>query len=146
MASTSLVRAKTLSQKKSVSFFAARMTQAVTPGEGELSRATANYLLANLPEKALITNAFIMVNTASDAATSAVGTLGTTEAGTQILSAADLKVAGAQGTFTGELDTGTGLPLYLRVAVTGAVTVDADITVMVEYVEYEKTTGEYTRY
>lgn len=146
MASTSLVRAKTFAQKKSISFFAARTKQAATPGEGELARTTANYLLANLPANALITNAFVMVNTASDAVTSAVATLGTAEAGTQILSAADMKTLGKQGTFTGELDTGTGVSLYLRVAITGAVTIDADITVVVEYLEYDKTTGEYTRF
>lgn len=146
MANTSLVKDKTFAQKKSVSLFAGRLVQASAPGEGEIGLGAANYKLANLPANALITNAFIMVNTASDAATSATGTLGTTEAGTQILSAADLKVAGEQGTFTGMLDTGSGAELYLRTVFSGATSAVADITVVVEYIEYEKTTGEYTRY
>lgn len=146
MANTSLVRDKTLAQKKQKSYFSGRLVQSTNPGEGELATTTANYKLANLPDNALITGAFIMVNTAADSATSCVGQLGTTETGTQILSAADLKATGKEGTFTGELDTGSGVELFLRVASTGAATAVGDFTVVVEYLEYDKTTGEYTRF
>lgn len=146
MANTSLVKDLTFAQKKSHSIFAGRLVQSAAPGEGEIGVATANYKLANLPSNAIITDAYIMVNTASDAATSATGSLGTVEAGTQILSAADLKATGEQGTFTGKFDTGTGVELFLRVVTSGAATAVADITVVVEYIEYEKTTGEYTRF
>lgn len=148
MAHTSLVRAKTLAQKKSESFFAARLVQSATPetDEGTLGTATANYKLANLPENCLITGAYIMVNTAADSVTSATGSLGTAEGGTEILSAADLKATGVQGTFTGELDTGSGVELYLRLVLSGATTAVGDFTIVVEYLEYEKTTGEYTRF
>ena len=146
MANTSLVRDKTLAQKKELSLFAARLIQSASPGEGELATTTANYKLANLPEKALITNAYIMVNTASDAATSATGTIGTTEGGNDILDAADLKTLGQEGTFAGLLDTGSGKELYLRLAIVGAATAVGDFTVVLEYIEYEKNTGEYTAF
>lgn len=146
MANVSLVKDKTFAQKKSHSHFAARLVQSTAPGEGEIGIATANYKLANLPAHAIITDAYIMVNTASDAVTSATGTLGTSEAGTQILSAADLKVAGEQGTFTGKFDTGSGAELFFRAAFSGTTTAVADVTVVVEYLEYDKTTGEYTRF
>jgi len=146
MAHTSLVRDNELAQKKGVSVFAARLKQSASPGEGELGTATANYKLANLPSNAIILNAFVMVNTASDAATSCVGTLGTTETGTEVLSAADLTTAGKEGTFTGEFDTSTGVELFLRVATTGAATAVGDFTVVVEYLEYEKNNGEYTNF
>lgn len=146
MAHTTLVRDNEFAQKKEISVFAARMVQSADPGEGEVGIATANYKLANLPANSIISNAYILVNTASDAATSATGTLGTAEAGTQILSAADLKATGKQGTFTGAFDTGTGASLFLRVATSGAATAVANFTVVVEYLEYEKNTGEYTSF
>ena len=136
----------TFAQKKEISVFAGRLVQSDSPVEGEIGVATANYKLANLPANSIITNAYVLVNTASDAATSAVGTLGTAEAGSQILSAGDLTSTGKQGTFAGEFDTGTGASLFLRVVTTGAATAVADFTVVVEYLEYEKNTGEYTSY
>lgn len=146
MANTSLVKDKTFAQKKSHSLFAGRLVQSAAPGEGEFGIAAANYKLANLPAHAIITDAYVMVNTASDAATSATISLGTAEAGTEILSAADVKVLGEQGTFTGKFDTGSGAELFMRYAAVGSSTAVADVTVVVEYVEYEKTTGEYTRF
>ena len=119
MAYTDLTRDKhDYMVKKSVCLFAAEVNEGTDAGD--IAAASANYLLANLPEDAIITDAYIHVETASDAATSNVATLGTTEGGTEILSAADLTATGEQGTFTGQSLTGTGKPLYLGVTVTGA--------------------------
>jgi hypothetical protein len=40
--------------------------------------------------------------------------------------------------------TDTGVPLYLGVVTTGAATDVGEYVVVVEYLEFEKTTGEYT--
>jgi len=85
------------------------------------------------------------VVTAGDAATSASAKLGTAEGGTEVLSAANLKTVGKQGTFTGQSVTGTGVDLFLGLTVTGVATNVAHYVVVVEYLEYQKNTGEYTQ-
>lgn len=141
---TDLVRAKSYAQKKSECFFAGEVTEGSQ--SFEISAATGNHLLANLPPDSIITDAYIHVKTASDAATSAVGTLGTASAGTEILSAADLKSAGDEGTFTGQSLTGTGVELWMGLTVTGATTEVGEYIVVVEYLEYTKKSGEYTSF
>ena len=142
---TDLIRTGELAQKKTICMFAGKLVEGTDTGE--LTAGTDDdYLLANLPPEAVILDAYIHVETASDAATSAVATLGTTEGGSEILSAADLTSTGEQGTFAGQSLTGTGVELYLGINYTGAATAVGEYIVVVEYLEYEKNTGEYTRF
>jgi hypothetical protein len=142
MAYTDMTREDRFFQKKSECFFAAEVNEGSE--SYEIPAASGNFLLANLPPDAIVTNAYIHVVTASDAATSAVATLGTTEGGNEILDAADLKVAGEAGTFAGQSLTTTGKPLYLGTTITGAATAVGKYIVTVEYLEVRKNTGEYT--
>ena len=138
-------RANRFMQKKSECFFAAEVNEGSEDWEIDSADAETDNLLANLPPNSIITNAFIHVKTVSDAATSATGTLGTTDGGAEILSAANLKAAtGKVGTFAGQSLTGTGVGLYLRIVYVGAVTNVGEYLVVVEYMEYDKNTGEYT--
>ena len=140
MANTDITRKDKLAQKRSISVFANLLRE----GE-EIAGASDNYLLANLPANAVIIDASIQVLVGSDAATSAVATLGTTEGGTEILSAADLTTVGAEGTYTGDSATDTGVQLFLGVTTVGATTEIGKYVVRVDYVEYDKSTGEYTQ-
>ena len=139
---TDLTRTKELMQKKGICVFSGLIAEGTE--NGEIDSATGNHLLGNLPPDAVILDANIHVKTVSDAVTSAVGTLGTASAGTQVLSAADLKSAGDEGTFTGQSLTGTGVELWLGLTITGAATDVGEYIVIVEYLEYTKNTGEYT--
>lgn len=143
MAFTDMTREANFSQKKGVCLFASEVAEGTE--SFEIPAATGNYLLANIPPDAIITNAYVQVKTASDAGTSATAKLGTAEGGTEVLSAANLKTLGKQGTFTGHVETGTGAELYLGVTVTGAATTVGKYVVVVEYLEYRKNTGELTR-
>lgn len=142
MAYTDMTRENNFHQKKGVCLFASKVVE----GEEDynIASGSGNFLLANIPPDALITNAFIQVVTASDAATSNVATLGTTEGGSEILSAADLTSTGDEGTFTGHSLTTTGKPVYLGITTTGAATDVGEYIIVVEYIEYTKNTGEYT--
>ena len=139
---TDLTRTNELMQKKGVCIFAGVIAEGVD--DGDIAAATGNHLLGNLPPDAVITDAYIHVKTVSDAATTAVGVLGTASAGTEILSAADLKTAGDSGTFTGQSLTDTGVEVWLGTTITGAATAVGEYLVVVEYLEFEKNTGEYT--
>lgn len=146
MAYVDMTRSNDFMKKKSICLFAGEVNEGADVLAGEIPAGTnANYLLANLPENAIITNAYIHVETGSNAATSATATLGTTEGGTQILSAGNLKTTGKQGTFTGQSLTGFGKSLYLGVTYVGAATNAGKFKVVVEYVEYRKDSGELTR-
>jgi len=140
---TDLRREKRFFQKKQECFFAGEANEGTE--NGEFPAVNGNHQLANLPPDAIITNAYIHVETASDAAISAVATLGTTSGGTEILSAADLTTVGEQGTFTGQSLTGTGVTLWLGLAYVGAATNVGKYKVVVEYLEYRKNTGDYTQ-
>ena len=142
MAYTDKTRFAEFMQKKGICLFAATVKEGTA--DENIAAATGNYLMAKLPPEAVITNAYVHVVTASDAATSASMKLGTAEGGSEILSAANLKTLGKQGTFTGQSLTGTGVDLYVGVTVTGAATAVGEYIIVVEYVEYEKNTGEYT--
>ena len=145
MANTSLVRALTFAQKKSECFFAAPVNEGTETYE--IPAITGNYLLANLPPEAIITNAYIHVVAAGDAGTSSTGKLGTAETGSQILSAANMKTLGKQGTFTGQVETGSGVELHFTITNVGtAATAVGKYIIVVEYLEYSKKTGEYTKF
>ena len=142
MAYTNMLREETFAQKKQESFAVAELAEG--SASFEIPAASGNYKLFNLPANAIITDAYIFVDTVSNAATSNTATLGTTEGGTQILSAASLKTLGKVGTFTGMSNTTTGKPVFLGITVVGATTAAAKFKVVVKYLEYRKTTGEYT--
>lgn len=132
-----LRRIGTLNQKKGICVAAALLDF------DTLGAATASFQLFNLPPEAVITGAYVHVVKASDAVTSNAGSIGTAENGTEVLSSADLKVAGKQGTFTGQSLTTTGKTIWFKQTVTGAATV-GKFLVVVEYLEYNKNSGEYT--
>lgn len=132
-----LRRVGTHNQKKAICVAAAELDFET------LGAVTASFELFNLPENAVITNAYVHVVTASDAATTNVGSIGTALDGTQVLSSANLKTLGKQGTFTGQSLTGTGKTIYFKQTVTGAATV-GKFLVVVEYLEYNLNTGSYT--
>lgn len=138
-----LTRERKNAQKRSVCFFAEQLLEGLE--NGQIAAADADHLLANLPPDAVITDAYVHVKTPSDAATSLVITLGTTEGGSEILSAADGTVAGKTGTFTGQSLTDSGEPLWVGLTYVGAATNVGEYVVVVEYLEYTKTTGEYTK-
>lgn len=140
---TDITRETNLMQKKSTCYFAGPLKEGTE--DGDLAVTSDDYLLGYLPPDSIVTDAYVHVETASDAATSAAATLGTASAGTEILSAADLKATGEQGTFTGQSLTGSGVPVWLGVAIVGAATAVGEYVVVVEYLEYNKTTGEYTK-
>jgi hypothetical protein len=144
MAYTNMLREDRFMQKKSNCFFAGEVVEGTESYEID-GTASGNFKLANLPPNAVVTDAYIHVEAASDAATTNVATLGTTEGGSELLSAANLKTTGVQGAFTGQFLTGTGKPLFLGTTVTGAATNVGKYIVVVEYLEYRKNTGEYTK-
>jgi hypothetical protein len=80
----------------------------------------------------------------SDAATTATAQLGTTESGAQLIAAVDLKTKAVDGSLVDKVATGTGLDVFLRLAITGAATTIGEAHLVLEYTEYEKVTGEYT--
>jgi len=142
MAFTDKTRAGNFHQKKSECEFAGVVVEGT--GNSQIPSGSGNFLLANLPPRSIVTAAYIHTLVASDAATSNVATIGTTEGGSEILSAGDLTALGESGSFTGQVFTDTGVPLYLGVVTTGAATDVGEYVVVVEYLEFEKTTGEYT--
>jgi len=142
MANIDMTRENNFHQKKGVCLFASEVIEGTD--DAQIAAGSGNFLLSNIPLDALITDAYIHVVTASDAATSAVATLGTAEAGSEILSAADLTTVGKEGTFTGQSLTTTGKGLYLGITTVGAATNVGKYIVVVEYIEYTKNTGEYT--
>jgi len=142
MAYTSLLRDKKFALKKTTCYAALEINEGTE--SGDIAAASANYKVCNLPPDAIINDAYVHVKTGSDAATSNVATLGTTEGGSEILSAGDLKTAGDSGTFTGQSLTGSGVAVYLGTTVTGAATAVGEYIVVVEYMEYTKNNGEYT--
>lgn len=133
-----LIREGTFNQKRETRIAVARMPFAL------VGAVTETFQLFNLPPNALITNAYTFNVVQSNAATTDVTIMGTAENGTQIMSAGDAKAAGKSGTFAGMSSTGTGVTVWAKHTVTGAKTAGETVFV-VEYLELEKTNGEYTR-
>lgn len=141
---TDFTRYNNGSQKKGKCIFAVAMDEG--SNSNEFSAASDNHLLGILPPNAIVTDAYIQVNTVSDAATSAVATLGTASGGGQLMTGADLTTAGHQGTFVAGVDSGTGAEIWLGLTYTGAATDVGKYVIVVEYLEYLKTTGELTKF
>ncbi len=142
---TDLTRLNDNFQKKGICIMAAPLIEGADVDNGEIAAATANHLLANLPKDAYITGAFVFTETVSDAATSAVLTLGASSGATDIMTAGDLATAGKTGTVNSSfINTGTGLEVWANITITGAATAVGKYRVIVEYIEHTKDTGEYT--
>lgn len=149
MANTKVTTVGTLAQKK------VKRVCSIHVGDDFRAQATAlgattpagNYYVANLPQDAVITDAYVVVDGVSNAATAATVALGTAEGGAQIMAAADIKAAvGVVGSLVGKLKTGTGMPVYMTLVYTGATTNYGSFTVVIEYCEFRKTSGEYTQF
>lgn len=100
--------------------------------------AAGNYLVGILPSDSVVTNAYIHTITAAD---SGVVKLGTSEGGTEILSAGAGTV-GKTGTFTGQSATGTGKNVFMSL---GSSFTSGDFVAVIEYLEVDKVTKEYTQ-
>lgn len=114
--------------------------------KGNIDAASGNHLVGILPPDAIITDAYVFVKSASDAATSASAKLGTDSGGSQILSAANLKTAGKQGTAASASATGTGKEVWLGLTYSGAATEVGEYVVVIEYLEYTKNSQEMTNF
>ena len=104
----------------------------------DFNDASGNYLVGYLPPNAIIRDAVVLTKVISDAATV---TVGTTEGGTEIMSAGTTAAVGITGTFTGESDTNTGKPVYVAL---GAVVTTGDVRVIISYDEYDLNNGDMT--
>ena len=111
----------------------------VEPECVELIGTDTNLLIGYLPPHATIVNAYVF---GEEAGTANVTTVGTTEGGTEILSAGDLGAAGVTGTFTGVSGTGSGVPVYVGLA---AAVSDQVAAVVIEYDEYLLNNGDLTQ-
>lgn len=128
----------TFNQKREERLMVAKLPFSVVGG------ITGSFLVGKLPANAIVEGAYVFTTAVSNAVTTDVVTIGTTENGTEIMSAGDAKIAGKTGTFTGHSYTGTGKDVYVKHTVTGAKTA-GDTIVVILYVEVDKTNGEYTR-
>ncbi len=134
-------------QKKTKCIFSVLLVEGTDTDQGEIVTGDSNHLLALLPPNALITEAYIAVEVVGDDTTTQVGSLGSASGGAQILSAADLQTLGKEGTFVAGVNTGTGMELWFNAANgTDDSTNVGKYRVFVEYIEYEKNTGEYTNF
>lgn len=140
MANVNLTRKGNNSCKKSKSYFATQLDVK----DSDVGLVTTDLLLANLPSNAIITDAYVHREVASNAATSATVALGTAEGGAQIMAAADLKGTGKIGSLVRQILTGSGKPLFAALTITGAQTA-GKFYVVVEYLEPNKVTGELTK-
>lgn len=140
-----LTRYQEVVQKKSQCVLAIPVSKERFETE-DIAIASDSFLSAILPPNAVITDAYVSVKGASDAATSATVELGTTKGGTEILAAVDVKVTGVAGTLVGKLDTGSGQEVWMDLTYSGATTDPGDFTVVVEYTEYELNNGAYTMF
>lgn len=141
---TSLVRAKKFAQKRASRFAVFHIVEGQDTDAGQIPGATdGNYHLGNLAGPVVILGSGTYVHSASDAATSFDATIGTASGGTQIAGAMDLTSTGNKANFTGRSWHMTGCEIWLNIASTGAGTDVGEYYFYVEYLELEKTTGEY---
>lgn len=104
--------------------------------------STDTLQLFKLPADCMIVAAYAVVKTVANA--SSVLDIGTTASGNELQDNLALTTAGVVGgTITSEVDTGTGVSIYVtpNQALTAGV-----IHVVVEYIEYTRANGELTNY
>ena len=121
-----------------------RSASVIEEGLDGFGTTTESYKLIKLPWNSLITDAYVMVEEASSLASTTV-TLGTTEGADDIMQAADLTTAGKQGTFAGEQIVKIGKPVFANFDYPNAGDTTGKFILVVEYLEYRKGTGEYTK-
>ena len=85
----------------------------------QIAVATGNHELFNLPPNSVVTEAFIVVETAGDSTTSVVITMGTAAGGAQIMTGGDGRALGRSGTTVAGVNSGTGATVWLRIVNTG---------------------------
>lgn len=148
MANVNISRSGEIAQKKVTRIMSVHINAAnIIAAGGALSAGSNNFLIGVLPEKSVIVDAYVVVDIAANSATSALVSVGTAEAGKQIVADADVKAAtGVVGALVGKVKTNTGLPVYVQLATVGATTNFGDFTVVIRYDEYTKKSGEYTRF
>lgn len=135
---TNLLLTGNFNEKRESRFISAKLTFALA------GAATDSHLIAKLPPNAIITDAYIFATVASNAATTDVVTIGTTQNGTEIMSAGNAKTLGKTGTFTAQTaTTGPGREVWVRHVVTGAKTA-GELYAVIQYIEVDRTNGEYT--
>lgn len=141
MANQNLSRKNRRNYKRSISVFTAILTYS-----DEIGTSADVYQLTELPPEIVITRASVIPLVASDAATSATVDLGI-DGGNELIAAGDLKsVAGTDVTDDiTSLVLETGGTLTFKPTYTGAVSA-GKFLVVVEYIEYQKVTGEITNY
>lgn len=126
---------KSFMEKKQHSIFSAHVNDS---NRAEFAEG-GDFLLGILPPDSLIINAYVFTNAVAD---SAAVKLGTAKGGTEIMSTGAIGTLGKSGAFTGMSCTGTGVPVYLNIS--NKVT-KGDFVFIIQYLEYSKATGEYTR-
>ena len=132
-----LTREGTFNQKRETRLMVCRIPFSVA------GATTESFLVARIPGNAIVTNAYFFNTVQSNAATTDVLIMGKAENGTQLVSAGDAKAAGKTGTAAAMQNTGTGIDVWVKHTVTGAKTAGETVAV-VEYLELDKTNGEYT--
>jgi len=147
MAAVNVTRYGETAQKKAARSMVFHLTDALMAAHGiTVEAGSFSFKVATLPANSLVQAATVLVNKATAAASTAVLTVGTTESGAQLLAATDTKTVGAAGTIVKALPTGTGMDVYVRLLASGATTSVGDLYVVLDYLELEKNTGEYTNY
>lgn len=125
-------------EKRESRYMVAKLTFAL------VGAVTDSFLVGKLPPNAIVTNAYVFTTTASNAATSDAVIIGTTDGGSELMSAGNAKTLGKTGTFTAQTTTtGTGKNVYVKHTVTGAKTA-GELYAVVEYLEANRSNGEYT--
>jgi len=135
MAHTIITREGTFAQKKCMSYFAELVEE----------QDAGNYLIGRLPPDCKIVECSAMTETASDAAAYDI-TLGSTEGGTELMTAADGTAAGETSSLAAPILTGTGMDVFMGVAVTTPGTKNGKVIISITYLEYTKKSGEYTKF
>lgn len=141
MATQNLSRNRRLNQKRNISVFTAMIALS------DVATSADVYQLFALPEGSLVTHASAVVVVANDAATSATADLGFEGDAAALLDDADLKAAA--GTVHDDATNGilreTGGNVIYTPTYTGTPTVGT-VLIRIEYIEYEKITGELTNF
>ena len=144
MPTQNLTRIGERAQKKSICVFTTELDYT-----DEIATSADIYELFTLPPNSFVSFASIFVITASDAATSAVADVGfdggdTLIDGANLKSAADTELTGGTNAVVPQISETGGIVTFLP-TYTGAATV-GKFFIRIEYIEYEKNTGEYTNF
>lgn len=144
MATQNLTRVGERAQKKGVCVFTTELDYT-----DEIGTSADVYELFTLPPQAMVTHASVFVVTPSDAATTATVDVGfaggdTLIDGGNLKAAANTVLSGGTNAVVPQIASTGGVVTFLP-TYTGATTA-GKFFVRIEYIEYEKNTGEYTRF